>query len=136
MFNDCKVMKKLNINNFKTDNVTNMIYMFNVFQSLKELNLCYFNTYKVNNFSHMFNCCESLNSLDLSNFSTKNLYYHNLAFNQKSSTNNHHNFNSIDEEIFSNMFFGCTSLEEIICSDQIINEFFEKSLKINNNIWK
>ena len=42
--NECSSLKELNLNNFNTDNVTNMSYMFYKCYSLKEINLSNFNT--------------------------------------------------------------------------------------------
>ena len=39
MFYGCSPLKELNLNNFNTNNVTNMSQMFNRCSSLKELNL-------------------------------------------------------------------------------------------------
>ena len=44
MFDGCSSLKELNLNNFNTNNVTNMSYMFYGCSSLKELNLNNFNT--------------------------------------------------------------------------------------------
>ena len=55
MFSGCSSLKEINLNNFNTNNVTNMSYMFYGCSSLKELNLNNFNTYNVTNMGHMFN---------------------------------------------------------------------------------
>ena len=44
MFRGCSSLKELNLNNFNTNNVTDMSYMFYGCSSLKELNLNNFNT--------------------------------------------------------------------------------------------
>ena len=51
MFYGCSSLKELNLNNFNTNNVTNMGGMFDGCSSLKELNLNIFNT---NNVTNMF----------------------------------------------------------------------------------
>ena len=50
-------LKKLNINNFNTNNVSDMSWMFNECSSLKELNLNNFNTNNVTDMSAMFSKC-------------------------------------------------------------------------------
>ena len=61
MVNQCSSLKKLNLNNFNTNNVTNMSGMFFECSSLKELNLSNFNTNNVTNMSYMFcKCSEQL----------------------------------------------------------------------------
>ena len=54
MFYECSSLKKLNLNNFYTDKVTDMSWMFSDFSSLKEL---YINNFNINNetgMRHMF----------------------------------------------------------------------------------
>ena len=63
MFSGCSSLKELNLNNFNTNNVTNMSDMFYGCSSLKELNLINFNTNNVTNMSWMFSRC--LNELKL-----------------------------------------------------------------------
>ena len=53
MFYGCKSLKKLNIDNFNTNNITD-IGMFYECSSLKELNLDNFNTNNVNNIYRLF----------------------------------------------------------------------------------
>ena len=57
MFYGCSSLKELNLNNFNTNNVTNMSYMFSGCSSLKELYLNNFNTNNVTNMSFMFSGC-------------------------------------------------------------------------------
>ena len=68
MFYGCKLLISLDLSNFNTQNVTNMVYMFGCCNSLISLDLSNFNTQNVFFFSNMFSDCESLISLDLSNF--------------------------------------------------------------------
>ena len=57
MFYECSSLKELNLNNFNTNNVTDMSYMFYECSSLKELNLNNFNTNNVTNMESMFLGC-------------------------------------------------------------------------------
>ena len=57
MFRGCSSLKELNLNNFNTNNVTDMSCMFYGCSSLKELNLINFNTNNVTNMSWMFGEC-------------------------------------------------------------------------------
>ena len=52
MFYGCSSLKTLNLSNFNTYNVTNMIYMFAKCSSLTELNLSNFN-FNINNVTNM-----------------------------------------------------------------------------------
>ena len=54
---EVKGLKELNLNNFNTNNVTDMSVMFSGCSSLKELNLNNFNTNNVTNMSYMFGGC-------------------------------------------------------------------------------
>lgn len=73
MFNNCKNMKSINLNNFDTSNVIAMNSMFSSCSSLESLDLSKFDTSNVTNMSYMFSKCDSLESLDLSMFNTKNV---------------------------------------------------------------
>ena len=57
MFDGCSSLKELNLNNFNTNNVTNMSYMFDGCSSLKELNLNNFNNNNLTNMRYMFSGC-------------------------------------------------------------------------------
>ena len=70
---DVHLLKKLNLNNFNTNNVTDMSNMFYYCSSLKELNINNFNTNKVTNMYRMFSGCSSLKELNLSGFNTNNV---------------------------------------------------------------
>ena len=53
MFYGCSSLKELNLNNFNTNNVTDMRDMFSGCRSLKELNLNNFNTNNVTYISYV-----------------------------------------------------------------------------------
>ena len=57
MFSECSSLIELNLNNFNTNNVTNMNRMFSGCSSLKELNLNNFNTNNVTDMGGMFYRC-------------------------------------------------------------------------------
>ena len=57
MFYGCSSLKELNLNNFNTNNVTDMSYMFRGCSSLTELYLNNFNINNVTNMSFMFSKC-------------------------------------------------------------------------------
>ena len=57
MFSRCSSLKELNLNNFNTNNVTDMSYMFRGCSSLKELNLNNFNTNNITKMECMFDGC-------------------------------------------------------------------------------
>ena len=57
MFSGCRSLESLNLNNFNTNNVTNMNEMFAECKSLKELNLDNLNTNNVTRMNGMFYGC-------------------------------------------------------------------------------
>ena len=57
MFYGCSSLKELNLNNFNTNNVTNMRFMFSFCSSLKKLNHNNFKTNNVTDIYRMFYGC-------------------------------------------------------------------------------
>ena len=57
MFYGCSSLKTLNLSNFNTNNVTDMMWMFYDCSSLKVLNLSNFNTNNVTHMCGMFSKC-------------------------------------------------------------------------------
>ena len=109
MFSFCNKLKKLNLSNFNTAEVTNMSSMFEDCNKLSSLDLSNFNTTKVKDMSSMFKNCQVLSSLDLSNFNTTKV------------------------ENMSGMFSGCSMLQTIYVSDDFVvtgitNEDYKKNL--------
>ena len=82
------------INNLKTDNVTDMGYMFIGCESLANLDISGFNTSNVETFYAMFANCSSLRELDLTNFNTAKATHMN------------------------GMFFSCSELETIFVGEE------------------
>lgn len=72
MFNSCRHLKRLILDNFSTDNVQNMNHMFTACYILEDLDLSMFKTSNVTNFNCMFQGCRALTSMDLSSFDTSN----------------------------------------------------------------
>ena len=94
LFYDFNSLKTINnIENLKTEGVTNMQAMFSGCSSLQSLDLSSFNTASVTNMQAMFSGCSSLQSLDLSSFNTASV------------TN------------MSYMFENCSNLENIYVGD-------------------
>ena len=61
-------LEKLDVSNFKTNKVTNMIHMFSGCDSLKELDVSNFNINNVKRMTGMFSGCRNLEKLNLFNF--------------------------------------------------------------------
>ena len=74
MFEDCTQLKDLiiNMDKFKTDNVTHMQKMFSNCNNLEQINIGKFNYSKVIFMNHMFENCEKLKEIDLSDLKLLN----------------------------------------------------------------
>jgi len=81
MFENCKSLVSLNLNNFNTSSVTDMRYMFSECSSLASLNLSGFDTSNVVDMRYMFNKCSALENLDLSSFDTSSVTDMEFMFN-------------------------------------------------------
>ena len=68
MFRECSSLTSLDVSNFNTQNVTDMYWMFCGCSSLTSLDVSNFDTKNVTSLYGMFEECTSLTSLDLSNF--------------------------------------------------------------------
>ena len=109
MFQECNELIFLDLSNFDTSKVTEMMWMFTFCYKLKEIKgINKFNTSNVTNMKAMFNECNELISLDLSNFDTSKV---------------------ID---MSYMFFNCKKLEYL----NILNFSIQNNCKTENIINK
>ncbi|MCR5158854.1 MAG: BspA family leucine-rich repeat surface protein [Prevotella sp.] len=75
MFNDCKKLTNIELNGFKTAKVKDMSYMFNNCQTLESLDVSDFKTAEVTNMQNMFCNVRNLTSLDVSGFNTAKVTY-------------------------------------------------------------
>ena len=73
MFHGCDKIKSIDLSNFNTENVTNILYMFSGCKNLKNIDLSNFITDKVTTMSYMFYDCKNLENIDLSTFNTENV---------------------------------------------------------------
>ena len=104
---DVSKIKRIDLSEWDTTNVTNMYCMFYGCSGLSEINLTgKFNTSKVKSMQSMFGYCSSLINIDLSNFDTFNVISMDaMFFDCKSliSLDLSH-FNTQNVETFSSMF--------------------------------
>ena len=116
-FKECYGLTSLDLSNFDTSAVTDMVEMFGYCRGLTSLDLSNFDTSAITSMSSMFNNCSSLTSLDLSNFNTSAVTNMNHMF------SNCRSLTSLDLSSFDiskvtskdNMFSGCTALRNIKC---------------------
>ena len=119
-FDGCNLLKSvIGIENLKTDNVTDMSYMFEYCQSLTSLDLSNFNTENVTDMRWMFHNCTRLSSLDVSNFNTANVTDMRQMFEycRSLSSLDVSKFNTSNVTNMSYMFEDCHSLTSLDVSN-------------------
>ena len=115
-FQGCNNLTSIeNIQNLKTDRVTNMSWMFASCMGLTSLDVSGFNTANVTNMSWMFHLCSGLTYLDVSNFKTDNVTSMAQMF---SFCNLLHSldvsgFNTANVTDMSWMFYNCSDLTSL-----------------------
>lgn len=115
-FNECSNLKTItDINNLKTENVTDMSYMFYRCSGLTSLDISGFNTENVTNMCYMFTSCSGLTNLDVSRFETGNVTDMGGFFYGCSGLKNLDvsNFNTDNVTNMRNMFDGCSGLTSL-----------------------
>ena len=124
MFTLCSRLTNLDVSNFNTANVTNMSAMFSGCSELTSLDVSKFNTAKVTNMSDMFNGCSRLTGIDVTNFNTTNVTYLNGMFSgcSKLTTLDISSFNTAIVTEMIDMFNGCSSLTTIYAADNWTTE--------------
>ena len=80
MFCKCNNLIDIDLSQFDTKNVTNMICMFICCKNLKSIDLSSFDTKNVTDMGGMFKDCNNLKSIELSSFDTKNVTNMNSMF--------------------------------------------------------
>ena len=115
MFRSCGSLQSLNLSSFNTQNVTNMSLMFYLSTHLQSLNLSSFNTQNVTNMGGMFANCSSLQSLNLSSFNTQKVTNMETMFSFCGSLQslNLSSFNTQNVTNMSLMFRSCGSLQSL-----------------------
>ena len=119
MFYGYSGLTNLDVSNFKTDNVTNMIGMFSGCTGLTSLDLSNFNTEKVTYLDEMFSGCSGLTNLDVSNFKTDNVTDMGDMFSGCSGLTSLdlNNFNTDNVTNMGYMFSGCSGLTNLDVSN-------------------
>ena len=115
MFCDCSGLTSLDLLGFNTENVTNMYSMFSNCSGLTSLDLSGFKTDNVTNMGHMFSWCEGLTSLDVSGFKTDNVTRMNSMFLDCSGLTSLDvsGFNTANVTDMYGMFRGCSGLTSL-----------------------
>ena len=116
LFNKFTQVKKIDLNNLDTSNVTNMMSMFAICTSLADLNIRNLKTSNVTNMANMFLSCYALSELDLSNFDTSNVTTMQGMFagdRNLKSIKFGQSFDTSNVTKMGVMFNGCESLTEL-----------------------
>ena len=118
MFSGLDNIKEIDLSNFDTSLITNMVDMFNNCKNLESINLKYLNTSLVQNMTNMFYCCKTLKSLDLSDFNTSLVTSMNSMFSGCNSLNEI-DISSFNTSLVTDMFrmFGACNLTSLEISN-------------------
>ena len=108
--------------NFKTDSVENMNYMFGNCSVLNALDVSKWDTSKVTDMNNMFRSCKALTSLDVSGWNTSKVTNMNSMFYECAAlttlgTNNVKNWNTASVTDMSTMFRDCRQLTALDVSN-------------------
>ena len=115
MFCGCSILTSLDVSGFKTDNVTSMSCMFRGCSGLTSLDLSSFKTDNVASMYGMFYGCSGLKSLNVNTFKTDNVTDMRYMFNGCSGLTSIDlsGFNTDNVIVMSDMFHGCSSLTSL-----------------------
>ena len=119
MFYYCLDLTSLNMSKFNTSNVENMADMFDGCSNITTLNVSSFNTSKVTNMDHMFNRCSKLATLNIDNFDTSKVTNMFGMFDLCSSltTLDVTKLNTSEVENMQHMFYACSNLTSLNVSN-------------------
>lgn len=119
MFCHMEKIDYIDVSRFDTSKVTSMYSMFDYCFKIDNLDLSGFNTNNVKNMALMFTCCYSLSSIDVTGFNTRLVEGMNGMFNccSKVKVLNVEVFDTSNVKNMENMFNGCISLTSInVCN--------------------
>ena len=119
MFCGCSALTSLDVSNFNTANVTNMGGIFSGCSTLTSLDVSKFNTAKVTSMYGMFKGCSALTSLDVSNFNTAKVTDMSNMFDGCSGLTSLDlsNFNTANVTDMGHMFTYCSGLTSLNVSN-------------------
>ena len=115
MFYECNSLTTLDVSNWNTSNVTDMVYMFSNCYALTTLDVSKWNTSKVTDMSNMFEYCNALTTLDVSKWNTSNVTDMGGMFSNCNAltTLDLSNWDTSNVTNMSNMFEYCNALTTI-----------------------
>ena len=115
MFYDCYKLTTLDVSNWDTSNVTDMIHMFSECPSLTTLDVSKWDTSNVISMLGMFNGCISLTTLDVSKWNTSNVTDMSYMFGNcyALTTLDISNWDTSKVTNMHSMFYGCNALTTV-----------------------
>lgn len=119
MFFKCNALEAVDVSNWNTENVENMYAMFSNCKNLKELAVDNWDVSKCKNIAEMFNTCVLLEKADCSKWDTKNVESMNAMFQQCNKLQNFSvkNWDTSSCTNMAFMFYGCSSFKKLDCED-------------------
>ena len=136
MFGNCKELEYLDLSNFQTNYVRDMKYMFADCVKLKEIKgTNKFNTGEANYINSMFAYCHELENLDLSNFDTSKVCDMSFMFNKcykLKEIKGIEKFNTSKVENMTTMFQYCQELENLDLSNFDTSNVYDMSFIFNH----
>ena len=118
MFSGISTIREINFDNYNSNNIKSMDFMFNNCSSIKELpDISSLNTKNVTNMSYIFNNCSSIKYLpDISKWDTRNVTNMSYMFYNCSSIENLPDISKWDTRNATNMsymFYNCSSIKNL-----------------------
>ena len=112
MFRYCTNLTELDVSGFNTENVVSMRGLFSHCSSLTNLDVSGFRTDNVTDMMDMFDDCSKLTSIDVSHFNTEKVTTLSVMFQMCSSLTSLDlsNFNTSNVTNTQGMFYGCSDL--------------------------
>ena len=136
MFGNCKELEYLDLSGFQTQCVRDMKYMFADCAKLKEIKgISKFNTGEVNYINSMFAYCQELEFLDLSGFDTSKVCDMSFMFNKcvkLKEIKGIEKFNTNKVGNMTTMFQSCCELENLDLSNFDTSNVYDMSFMFNH----
>lgn len=138
MFNNSRILTNLDLSTWDTSQVTDMSYMFSSCSGLTNLDVSKFDTSQVTNMQWMFASCRGLTELNISGFNTKKVTNMDWMFSSCGGLIklNISGFDTSQVTNMNSMFYLCNRLTTIYVSeyDEVTGTGWTTSAVTNSNI--
>ena len=134
MFWGCESLTSLDLSNFNTSKVTNLIYTFCGCKNLETLDISSFDTSQVYNMSYLFADCRKLAEINVSHFKTGAVTDFRYMFQNCTAvkTLDVSSFDTSMAAFMTNMFAGCSAITELDLSNFNTSKVTNMSLMFYN----